>query len=730
MDSKGSHEEKNARTSKTSLQFEQLGVWTVMEEVNHDNLWIRFQWNPRDWIKEIIRASSILYRFALDCYAVSPWRMSIYIIFEVWSSLTTSLDMYFTGKVLNAMQNGLSTGSLDGRILFQVIMLRISLRCIQSSLYRINQSVEKGLSTRVRNLFEKRLLSSNLRLDLSSCEEKDTFEKYNKYLRGTYSSNAWKTFDGIIGRLRVFINTISQLTFLFGVLGSHPGGFWFSLICLINVFSTVGWQSRFYKNCPTYAWDSNPNFRRLRAVLQIATDLKHRMEIISDGISNYLEKEWSTASENLVDVSYDPIFMLRAEKPLTYRIVQRLIGDLPLMFYTFQVYLSPKAFSLSAIALTQQASQSLSGTFSTILNPRGSLSELVQAAEELYTLQNPLLTMTDGTLDHAECAPKANGMDIIFKHVYFSYPKETENVIRDVSFTIKQGQIVVIVGLNGSGKSTLFKLINRLYDVKSGTVFVDGHSISSYMTKSLRNAMAMHYQTYTHYPLSIYENILLGNADDDSINTENEQALRDSVKEAIEMGGAEEVLEKQPAGMDSVLKPNIRTSNNKTEAAGPEFKAKMAEIGKTTELSAGQWQRLALARLFYRAKSKRVRLVAVDEPSASLDPKMEYSLFERLRALSSIQGKTLIYVTHRFGYLTKRADLILVMREGQLVEQGRHSDLLKLDGEYANLYKLQAEAFMSDVRNYRIIPYCSHTVLSRSRNNLPRDRMILLSAYR
>ncbi|KIJ54447.1 hypothetical protein M422DRAFT_240517 [Sphaerobolus stellatus SS14] len=188
-----------------------------------------------------------------------------------------------------------------------------------------------------------------------------------------------------------------------------------------------------------------------------------------------------------------------------------------------------------------------------------------------------------------------------------------ENIIRDVSFTIKQGQIVVIVGLNGSGKSTLSKLINRLYDVKSGTVFAEGHPISSYMTKSLRNAMAMHYQTYTHYPLSIYENILLGNAEDDSINTENEQAIRDSVKEAIEMGGAEELTETQPA------------------AAGPEFKAKMAEIGKTTELSAGQWQRLALARLFYRVKSKRVLLVAVDEPSASLDLKMEYSLFERLR---------------------------------------------------------------------------------------------------
>ncbi|KIJ41369.1 hypothetical protein M422DRAFT_255561 [Sphaerobolus stellatus SS14] len=202
--------------------------------------------------------------------------------------------------------------------------------------------------------------------------------------------------------------------------------------------------------------------------------------------------------------------------------------------------------------------------------------------------------MTDGTLDYAECAPNANGMNITFENVTFSYPKKTENVIRDVSFTIKQGQIVVIVGLNGSGKSTLFKLINRLYDVKSGTIFVNRHPITSYTTKSLRKVMAMHYQTYTHYPLSIYENILLGDADDGSIDAENEQALRNSVKEAIEMGGAEEIIEKQPTGMDTVLKPNFRARGYKTEAAGPEFKAKMDEITKTSELSAGQWQRLAL----------------------------------------------------------------------------------------------------------------------------------------
>ncbi|KIJ22317.1 hypothetical protein M422DRAFT_277310 [Sphaerobolus stellatus SS14] len=115
--------------------------------------------------------------------------------------------------------------------------------------------------------------------------------------------------------------------------------------------------------------------------------------------------------------------------------------------------------------------------------------------------------MMDGTLDYAEYAPKANGMDIVFENVSFSYPKKTENVIRDVTFTIKQGQIVVLVGLNGSGKSTLFKLINRLYDIRSGTVFIDGHPIASYIAKTLQKATAMHYQTYTHYPLSIYEKV-------------------------------------------------------------------------------------------------------------------------------------------------------------------------------------------------------------------------------
>jgi len=112
------------------------------------------------------------------------------------------------------------------------------------------------------------------------------------------------------------------------------------------------------------------------------------------------------------------------------------------------------------------------------------------------------------------------------------------------------------------------------------------------------------------------------------------------------------------------------------------------------ELSGGQWQRLALARLFMRAERECVRLVCTDEPSAALDPKAEFEIFQRLRGLHG-RKTTKIFITHRFGHLTKYADFILCLKKGELVEAGTHEELMKTNGEYATLYNIQAQAFQT-----------------------------------
>lgn len=181
-------------------------------------------------------------------------------------------------------------------------------------------------------------------------------------------------------------------------------------------------------------------------------------------------------------------------------------------------------------------------------------------------------------------------------------------MVKKVSFKIEAGQTVVIVGSNGSGKSTLLKLFNRLYDPTSGEIYVDGLPMKSFVAADLRTSMAMLYQTYSHYPLSLKENIALGRPDiagalwvDSSDYEEKDEkailvkeVVEASVKEAARLGGSLELIEEQKNGFETVLRPAVygwaTSSSNLCKA----FKDKMSELTKKVDVSAGQWQRLAL----------------------------------------------------------------------------------------------------------------------------------------
>lgn len=182
------------------------------------------------------------------------------------------------------------------------------------------------------------------------------------------------------------------------------------------------------------------------------------------------------------------------------------------------------------------------------------------------------------------------------RNVSFAYPN-AENVIKDVSFTVRRGQTVIIVGVNGSGKSTLLKLFNRLHDPTTGTVSVDGVPMQSFHAKDLRRASAMLFQNYSHFPLSIRENIAMGLPDEELLSTQGEKNVEhvDPIVEAARLGGAEEFIRAQKDGFDTVLKPLLSAwSSSSGGRMGHVFKKRMKEINKSTDVSHGQWQRLAL----------------------------------------------------------------------------------------------------------------------------------------
>jgi ATP-binding cassette subfamily B protein len=240
---------------------------------------------------------------------------------------------------------------------------------------------------------------------------------------------------------------------------------------------------------------------------------------------------------------------------------------------------------------------------------------------------------------------------IEFKGVSFSYPDASGRALDDFTMTIPKGKIVAIVGPNGAGKSTLVKLLCRFYDPHDGAIEIDGLNIKEIAVEDLRRMITVLFQQPFHYNTTVQENILYG--DFKASNLELDAAIR--------AAGAEEVVARLPQQEQTLL--------GRWFAGG-------------TELSVGEWQRIALARAFLR----RAPIIILDEPTSALDPWAEAEWLERFRQLAA--GRTSIIITHRFT-TAMHADVIHVMDHGRIIESGSHQGLLEQSGLYAESWSRQ-----------------------------------------
>jgi ATP-binding cassette subfamily B protein len=260
----------------------------------------------------------------------------------------------------------------------------------------------------------------------------------------------------------------------------------------------------------------------------------------------------------------------------------------------------------------------------------------------------------------------ADGMPrsaVRFERVGFCYPGSSRDVYDGLDLEIRAGERLAIVGLNGAGKTTLVKLLARLYDPTSGRVTVDGTPLADLDPASWRRRLAVIFQDFTRYPLTARDNVVLGAPhlapDDAALDRAARRALAATVVDDLPHRW-ETVLDRQyPKGMD---------------------------------LSGGQWQRIALARALYAVEGG-AQLLVLDEPSAHLDVRAEAELYNRF--LEITEGLTTVVISHRFATV-RRADRIVVLADGRVVEDGSHDQLVASAGRYAELFALQSSRYAGD----------------------------------
>ncbi|KAJ7061480.1 P-loop containing nucleoside triphosphate hydrolase protein [Mycena amicta] len=659
------------------IQTRQLGVYRVVTEKSSFSL--------RKYWDQASRGLPSVKRLVKEILELSPAIFCLYVLVQLWTySFEPILSLHLKSRILVIIEEGLKQGRPDAVAILRAVAFKVVGRVATSLVGQWDNKLEKKLMRGIDFKLQALVLRSKLRTDLTGVQENVA----NKHI---YERSAWYAFRHFTYTSAQFVGAISQLGYVFHTVHSSGHGPLFAGLCLVHPVLDLIMDKSLW-SMPHLIDANNPDYLRMRNLLELG-DKKYKQDIITGDIVQHLMKEFRKTVTSLrnIDISY-PYDQYSRLQGTPSRLAIRLSRDLPLLYYASNAILNPSQFSLATIATLQQVDSLLSWTFQGILYTLQNFSQQANRVKAIYDVEKVEHDATNGGAaaypPEGEEHEHEHGMPIELRNVSFSYPSTDASALNDVSLYIQPGQLVVLVGANGSGKSTVVKLLMRLYEPSSGSILLGSNTkrdIREFNSTDLRRATAALTQDHHLFPLSMAENIGLGNP--------ARVGDQEAIAEAAKLGGAEKVLERLKDGLATVLESgsDLRWGYDVRKDEGTLLAAELERMEKKSDVSGGEKQRLVSSRTFMRFTTNTVKLVCVDEPSANLDPEGELQLFDNLRLAK--EGKTMVFVTHRFGHLTKHADLIVCMKDGRITEQGKHEELMALEGEYAKMFGIQAQAF-------------------------------------
>ncbi|KAI6133883.1 P-loop containing nucleoside triphosphate hydrolase protein [Pisolithus croceorrhizus] len=690
-----------------NVKHTRMGVWDFYEELPL-NAPIPFS-SKLETYAQLLEGIPFVWRMLKDICSIRRCLslICLYLLVEVARSLVPAVSLWYSGQLLLLVEMAVEKRTVNKDILLRVATGRMACIVAERILHYCRSRITVPLNRSIKQYYSAHIFQAMARLDLPTFEDPAVQRQLESAWTTSWrSSIAWETIEITTNMFMTFIRLLSQLSVLISILRDQRDG---PLLAILSFSQSLfQWSSMRGFSLNPLVWAAttkNQDYIRMQGYKHVVDNPLHRKEVVAGNLSEHLSHLYMDASARVGDNAMDfpeiqRAFLIRDRLTLT-SILREPLRELPQIVFTLRAIQYPISIpiSLASLTLITQTANSFSSTLFQLFGESFSLSEQFASVRKLYEISTIPNRVVDGTISFPENQQTLKyGVSIEFRHVSFKYPGADKYALRNVSFTICAGQLCIIVGVNGSGKSTILKLISRLYDPTEGTILINGQDIKTLKLRDLRRTMAILFQDYTHFPLSIKDNIALGNPD---ISYDD-----DKVREAARLGGAEGFIDKLPDGFHTYLNRPVRDYYSALPEGTTTLFGRQVDYSKVrgagrmhtseTSLSGGQMQRLAVARTFMRSlvseTESSVGLLLFDEPSASLDPTAEHDLFQRLRTLRG--SKTMVFSSHRFGNLTRHADLILYMDDTEVQEAGTHDELIARNGEYARIWSLQAQAFL------------------------------------
>ncbi|MBI3665193.1 MAG: ABC transporter ATP-binding protein [Acidobacteria bacterium] len=555
------------------------------------------------------------------------------------------LATLYVGKlIIDAVVHTVRTGEADSGRIWKLVAIELALAVTSDLLGRAVALADSLLGDRFTNRVSVELMRHASTLDLAHFEEPEFYDKLERARRQTMGR--LQLMSQVMGAAQDLL-TLATLTA--SLLVFSP---WLLLLLVCAVVPSFLGETHFASLSYSLLYRWTPQRRELDYLRWLGATQESAKEVKIFGLGDYLTERY----RRLADLFYreNRILVLRRAAVGS---VLALVGTggyygayVVILYRTLHGILTVGDLTLLAAAFARSRGliEGVLGTFSNVTEQAMYLDDLFA-----FFRMRPRIASPPGALP----APRPVRRGFEFQNVSFRYPDAEHDAIHSVSFELRPGERLALIGENGAGKTTVAKLFARLYDPTAGRILLDGADLRDYDIEELRREIGVIFQDYMRYQMLLWENIGLGRVEEVENRTRIERAARLSL--------ASEVAVRLERGLDQMI--------GRRFAGG-------------VDLSGGEWQKVALGRAYMRD----AQLLILDEPTATLDARAEHRVFERFAELT--RGKMAVLISHRFSTV-RMADRILVLNHGEIHEQGTHEELLGLGGQYAELFELQAAGY-------------------------------------